>query len=81
MEISNIPKVFWYSLSISILALTFGLLFIAYPDHEHPAFETEHLARHAERTSPLPGAGFGGKPLYAKSLVVIGLSNGGIGLV
>jgi hypothetical protein len=30
MEISNIPKVFWYSLSISILALTFGLLFIDY---------------------------------------------------
>jgi hypothetical protein len=30
MDISNIPKTFWHSLSLSIVFLTFGFLFLAY---------------------------------------------------
>jgi hypothetical protein len=30
MEITNIPKSFWHAVSISIISLTFGFLFIAY---------------------------------------------------
>ncbi len=58
-----------------------GFLFIANPHHEYPAFKAEHLARHAQCTSPLAGSGLGGKTLYAESFVVIGLGHGGVGLV
>lgn len=30
MDTNNIPKAFWYALSLCMLAATFGLLFIAY---------------------------------------------------
>ena len=58
-----------------------GLLVIADADHVDLALEAEKGAGHGECRTPLAGAGLSGEPLGAFHLVVIGLRDGGIGLV
>ena len=58
-----------------------GLLVVADAHHVDLAFEAEELAGHGERGAPLAGAGFGGEAFGAFYLVVVGLRDGGVGLV
>ncbi|OPY46408.1 MAG: hypothetical protein A4E42_00519 [Methanoregulaceae archaeon PtaU1.Bin222] len=58
-----------------------GFLLEADLDHIHPAFQIEHLRRHAQGASPLPGPRLRRQSLYAELLVVIGHGNGRIGFM
>ena len=58
-----------------------GLLVVADPHHVDLALQAEQLAGHRERRSPLAGAGLGGERRDALLLVVVGLRDGGVGLV
>ena len=61
--------------------LAIGLLLIADLDHVDLALDTVHLAGKAQRAAPLAGAGLGGQAGHALFHVVVGLGNGGVGLV
>ena len=57
------------------------LLLIGALDHEHLAVQIQIGASHAQRGTPLAGAGFGGDALEALLLGVVGLRDGGVQLV
>jgi hypothetical protein len=61
--------------------LAIGLLVEADAHHEYLAGQAELGAGKGKRAAPLAGTGFGGNLLDAENLVVVGLGDGGVGLV
>ena len=58
-----------------------GLLVVARADHEHLALDAEQRACERERGAPLPGAGLRREPLDPGLRILVGLGDGGVGLV
>ena len=58
-----------------------GLLMVGDLHHVDLELNIEQVAGHSQGAAPLAGAGLRGQPLDAGLLVVVGLSDGGVGLV
>ena len=58
-----------------------GLLLVGDLHHVDLELYVEEVAGHSQGAAPLAGAGLRGQPLYAGLLVVVGLGDGGVGLV